>query len=62
MVEEYRARLDEEEFFRLQRKMARRVKRERPLTEEDVEESDGSPVSLSRRTIEAAPGGTEVIA
>jgi len=36
MVETYKDRLAEEEFFALQRKMARRVRRQGPLTEEEV--------------------------
>ncbi|MGH7821187.1 MAG: ribbon-helix-helix protein, CopG family [Candidatus Binatia bacterium] len=37
MVETYKAKLEEEEFFRLQRKMAGRVRRKAGLTEKDVE-------------------------
>jgi ribose 1,5-bisphosphokinase PhnN len=37
MVEAYKAKLDEEDFFRLQRKMARRMRRKGGLTERDVE-------------------------
>jgi hypothetical protein len=37
MVEDYKARLDEEEFFRLQGKMARRAQRKRIFTEKEVE-------------------------
>ncbi|MDH4082715.1 MAG: ribbon-helix-helix protein, CopG family [Nitrospira sp.] len=36
MVEAYKDRLAEEEFFTLQRKMGRRVRRRGPLTEEEV--------------------------
>ncbi|MBA5866423.1 MAG: CopG family transcriptional regulator [Nitrospira sp. CR1.3] len=36
MVESYKACLVEEEFFALQRKMARRARRRGPLTEEEV--------------------------
>ena len=36
MVETYKDRLAEEEFFALQRKMARRARRRGPLTEEEV--------------------------
>lgn len=36
MVETYKDHLAEEEFFALQRKMARRVRRRGPLTEEEV--------------------------
>ncbi len=37
MVESYRAKLEEEEFFRLQRKMARRARRKRIFSEKEVE-------------------------
>jgi hypothetical protein len=37
MVENYKARLDEEEFFRLQTRMARRARRKKVLTEKEVE-------------------------
>ena len=37
MVESYKAKLDEEEFFRLQAKMARRAQRKRIFTEKEVE-------------------------
>ena len=37
MVESYKAQLEEEEFFRLQRKMARHVQKRRALTEKEVE-------------------------
>jgi predicted DNA-binding protein len=37
MVENYKARLDEEEFFRLQARMARRAQRKKVLTEKEVE-------------------------
>ena len=37
MVEAYKAKLEEEEFFRLQRRMARRAGRKGPLTEKEVE-------------------------
>jgi hypothetical protein len=37
MVENYKARLDEEEFFRLQDRMARRAQRKKVLTEKEVE-------------------------
>ena len=36
MVESYKDRLAEDEFFALQRKMARRARRRGPLTEEEV--------------------------
>ena len=36
MVESYKDRLAEDEFFALQRKMARRGRRRGPLTEEEV--------------------------
>jgi hypothetical protein len=36
MMETYKARLAEEEFFALQRKMSRRARRRGPLTEEQV--------------------------
>jgi hypothetical protein len=36
MVETYKNRLAEEEFFMLQRKMSRRARRRGPLTEEEV--------------------------
>lgn len=36
MVESYKDRLAEDEFFVLQRKMARRARRRGPLTEEEV--------------------------
>jgi predicted DNA-binding protein len=37
MVESYKANLDEEEFFRLQARMARRAQRKRIFTEKEVE-------------------------
>lgn len=37
MVENYKARLDEEEFYRLQAKMARSVRKKRIFTEKEVE-------------------------
>jgi hypothetical protein len=37
MVECYKDQIDEEEFFRLQRKMARRARKSGAFTEEDVE-------------------------
>ena len=37
MIRTYKARRDEEEFFRLQRKMARRVRAKGGLAEKDVE-------------------------
>ncbi|MGH2668126.1 MAG: ribbon-helix-helix domain-containing protein [bacterium] len=37
MVETYKAKLEEEEFFRLQRRMARRTRRQGGLTEKDIE-------------------------
>lgn len=37
MVEAYKARLEEEEFFRLQRKMARRARKKGVFTEKEVE-------------------------
>ncbi|TMB67376.1 MAG: ribbon-helix-helix protein, CopG family [Deltaproteobacteria bacterium] len=37
MVETYKARLDEEEFYRLQAKMARSVRKKRIFTEKEVE-------------------------
>ena len=37
MVEAYKARLDEEEFFRLQRRMSQRAARRRRFTEAQVE-------------------------
>lgn len=37
MVETYKAKLQEDEFFRLQRKMARRARQKGPLTEKEVE-------------------------
>ncbi len=37
MVENYKARLDEEEFFRLQARMARRVQKKKIFTEKEVE-------------------------
>lgn len=36
VVETYKGRLAEEEFFALQRKMARRARRRGPLTEKEV--------------------------
>jgi hypothetical protein len=36
MVESYKDRLAEDEFFALQRKMARRARRRSPLTEKEV--------------------------
>jgi hypothetical protein len=37
MVERYKAEREEEEFFKLQRRMARRARKAGVLTEEDVE-------------------------
>jgi metal-responsive CopG/Arc/MetJ family transcriptional regulator len=37
MVENYKAKLDEEEFFRLQGKMSRRAQRKMIFTEKEVE-------------------------
>lgn len=37
MVEAYKAKLEEEEFFRLQRKMARRARKKGVFTEKEVE-------------------------
>lgn len=37
MMESYKARLDEEEFFRLQTRMARQAQRKKALTEKEVE-------------------------
>jgi len=37
MVEAYKARLEEEEFFRLQKKMARRAQKRGVFTEKEVE-------------------------
>jgi len=37
MVESYKAKLDEEEFFRLQTRMARRAQKKRIFTEKEVE-------------------------
>jgi metal-responsive CopG/Arc/MetJ family transcriptional regulator len=37
MVESYKAKLDEEEFFRLQARMARRAQKKRIFTEKEVE-------------------------
>ncbi len=37
MVENYKARLDEEEFFRLQAKMSRRAQRKGVFSEKEVE-------------------------
>lgn len=37
MVENYKSRLDEEEFFRLQARMARRAQKKKTFTERDVE-------------------------
>ena len=37
MVETYKAKLEEEEFLRLQRKMARRARKKRIFTEKEVE-------------------------
>ncbi len=37
MVEAYKARLEEEEFFRLQKKMARRARKKGVFTEKEVE-------------------------
>jgi metal-responsive CopG/Arc/MetJ family transcriptional regulator len=37
MVESYKARLDEEEFYRLQAKMARSARKKRIFTEKEVE-------------------------
>jgi hypothetical protein len=37
MVEAYRAKLEEEEFFQLQRRMTRRARRRGVFTEKDVE-------------------------
>jgi len=37
MVEAYKARLEEEEFFRLQKKMARRAQNRGVFTEKEVE-------------------------
>ena len=37
MVENYKARLDEEEFFRLQARMARRAQKKKIFTEREVE-------------------------
>lgn len=37
MVENYKARLDEEEFFRLQARMARRAQKKKFFTEKEVE-------------------------
>ncbi|MBI2088214.1 MAG: ribbon-helix-helix protein, CopG family [Deltaproteobacteria bacterium] len=37
MVEAYKARLDEEEFFRLQRRMASRARKRGVFTEKEVE-------------------------
>ncbi len=37
MVETYKAKLEEEAFFRLQRKMARRVRQKGILSEKEVE-------------------------
>lgn len=37
MVEAYKARLEEEEFFRLQKKMARRAGKKGVFTEKEVE-------------------------
>jgi len=37
MVEAYKARLEEEEFFRLQKKMARRAQKKGVFTEKEVE-------------------------
>jgi hypothetical protein len=37
MLENYKAKVDEEEFFRLQARMARRAQRKRIFTEKEVE-------------------------
>jgi len=37
MVETYKARLEEEEFFRLQKRMARRARKKGIFTEKEVE-------------------------
>ena len=37
MVEAYKARLEEEEFFRLQKRMARRTRKKGVFTEKEVE-------------------------
>ncbi len=37
MVEAYKARLEEEEFFRLQKRMARRARKKGVFTEKEVE-------------------------
>jgi hypothetical protein len=37
MVEAYKTKLEEEEFFRLQRRMSRRAGKKGVLTEKDVE-------------------------
>jgi metal-responsive CopG/Arc/MetJ family transcriptional regulator len=37
MVESYKAKLEEEEFFQLQRKMARRARKKGVFTEREVE-------------------------
>ncbi len=37
MVENYKARVDEEEFFRLQARMARRAQKKKLFTEKEVE-------------------------
>lgn len=37
MVETYKAMLEEEQFFRLQRRMARRARRKGGFTEKEVE-------------------------
>ncbi len=37
MVETYKTRLEEEEFFRLQRRMARRAQRRGGFTEKEIE-------------------------
>jgi len=37
MVETYKAKLEEEEFFRLQRRMARRARKKGVFTEKEVE-------------------------
>jgi hypothetical protein len=37
MVEAYRAQIEENEFFRLQRRMLQRISRKKPFTEKEVE-------------------------
>jgi hypothetical protein len=37
MIQSYKTRLEDEEFFRVQRRMASRVRKEKALTEREVE-------------------------